>query len=204
MTNYLFQAWSHEASIPLTIAASDFEAAEEVYAEWRRIHAPHWSMRPLEMEKMCDAWLKERPQLADAIRRASEKNLGDCVLYFLDHDAGWIAKPTYSTRIGGIAPAEPLVQCYQVRVEKEGLRGPEVMLFARSEADAYQLYIDWHEEQIGLVGHSYTISPFSRWTLAGEQITLRKEMDLGMVGIAGWSSTGGYHIYPFDHELAGK
>lgn len=203
MTNYLFQAWSHEASIPLTIAASDFEAAEEVYAEWRSIHAPHWSGQSLEMEKMDGAWLKDRPQLADALRRASDKNLSDCVFYFLDHDAGWIAKPTYGTRMGGIAPLEPLVQCFQVRVEKEGLKGPEAMIFARSEADAFQFYIDWHEEQVGPINHPYTLSQFSRWALTGEQTILRKEMDLGMVGIAGWSSTGGYHIYPFDHELAG-
>lgn len=199
MPENVYQAWSDNASVPLTIAATDAETADVVYREWRSIHSLRWSAQPSKIERMDDAWLKDRPQLVDAVRRAVESDRGDCVLYFLGHSAGWLAAPTYSARMGSIAPFEPLVQSFGVRVEKEGMTGLEVMLFARSIEEAIQLYLDWH----GPVHHPYTIRPFSRWTLTGEQTTLREEMDLGMVGVAGWSSEGGYHIYPVDHELAG-
>jgi hypothetical protein len=78
------------------------------------------------------------------------------------------------------------------------------MVFAFDEANAIQQYIDYRESFFGSVTHLYELREFSRWKLTGDQTALRELMDLGVIGIAGWSPTNGWSIYPPDHEMAGE
>lgn len=200
----IFLVWSRESSVPLTIFAPSGSEAFITYQEWVAIHSPGWSRDPALIEEVSYHWLAERPQLAEAVARAIETKMHDAVLLFVNHVAGWLAVPTHAARIGAIAPPEPLVRCYEVRVEKEGLEGVEVMVFAHDPEHTLRLYCEWHETFFGAIDHPYEIREFSRWTLTGDQTVLRDQMDTGCVGIAGWSPTRGWSIYPPDHEMAGE
>lgn len=76
-------------------------------------------------------------------------------------------------------------------------------MFAFDEANAVQQYLDYRENAFGSVPDDFELRVLSRWKLTGEQTILRELMDLGVIGIAGWSSGCGWSIYPPTHEMAG-
>jgi hypothetical protein len=200
MTTNIYQVFSPECTVPLTLFAEDPDDAALTYKEWVSIHMPLWSAVPDQVEAMSDQWLAERPQLAAARERVVVG--GNWVLYFLNHVDGWEALPTYADPTGQIAPFEPSVQYFVA--ESDDDIGGDAELFAHSLADAIQLYIDWYEEAFGRCKHAYTIVPQSRWLLVGEKALLRAEMDLGCTGVAGRTLQDGWHIFPFDHQMAGE
>ena len=94
------------------------------------IYAPTCSLDPARINEVDEEWLGDRPQLLAAVSRGRVARMQDKVMLFVNHRAGWSAVPTHAVSIGAIAPHEPLVQAYEVRVEKEQLQGIEVMVFA--------------------------------------------------------------------------
>jgi len=203
MSTNVFLVWAPESTVPLTVFAPSSEAAVETYTLWAAIHMPTWSHEPIRVQEVAPEWLGDRPQLEAAARRASHTGMHDAVLLFRDHVAGWIAVPAYAERVGAIAPVEPRVRSFEVRVQMDDRWNLAVMVFAESIEEAVQLYIDHCELNGGRVDHAYRVTEFSRWQLGGERRVLREQMDLGMTGVAGWSSERGWAIYPPGHELAG-
>lgn len=204
MSTNVYQACAPELLVPLTIYAPDEDEARDTFALWAAIHQPTWSRQPASLEEVSPEWLAERPQLAKAVDRAKRTAMHDAVLLFRDHESGWFAVEVQQQATGAIAPIEPRVRSFQVRSSVEGPDGLEVIVFAFDLAAAIQQYIDYREEHFGPVTHPYTVEEFSRWTLTGEQTVLRKLMDLGAIGVAGWSPTKGWNIYPPTHPMAGE
>ena len=200
MTTNVYQIWSSTSSAPLTVFAGSADDADLVYREWRSIHCPTWSKDPAQLVAVSQAWLAERPQLATAVDQAKKVPL-DWVFYFLGHEAGWTFRTTYMDTIGVIAPVEPVVRYYLVETDGDG---NQTDVFANSMEDAIQLYIDYYETAFTKCDHAYSITETSRWVLMADKTSLRAEMDRETVGISGWDMRGGWHIYPFDHEMAGE
>ena len=200
MTTNVYQIWSTTCSVPLTVHAGSPDDADLVYREWRSIHGSTWSADPARLVEVSEAWLAERPQLAAAVGQAKKVPL-DWVFYFLGHVEGWTARTTYMDAIGVIAPFEPVVQYYLVETDGDG---DQTHVFASSMEDAIQIYVDYYETAYTKCDHAYTITERSRWLLMGDKTSLREEMDRETVGIAGWDMREGWHIYPFDHEMAGE
>lgn len=204
MTTDVYRVWSRESSVPLTIFAPSADEAALAFREWVSIHMPAWTKEPAKLEEVSAEQLTDEPQLGNAVERAKATGVHDAVMMFTSHDAGWIAVPTFAAQIGAVAPVEPAVRCYEVRVEKEHIQGVEVIVFAYDQEHALQLYQQWHLTFYGACNHPHLLSTFSRWTLTGDQTVLREQMDMGCVGIAGWSPVRGWSIYPADHEMAGE
>ena len=200
MTTNVYKIWSATSSAPLTVLAGNADDADLVYREWRSIHCPTWSKDPAQLVEVSEEWLAERPQLAAAVAQARKVPL-DWVFYFLGHEAGWTFRTTYMDTVGVIAPVEPVVRYYLV--ETDG-NGDQTDVFANSMEDAIQLYIDYSETAFTKCDHAYSITQTSRWVLMGDKTSLRAEMDRETVGISGWDMREGWHIYPFDHEMAGE
>ena len=196
----VYLVWSAGFDLPLTVYAEHTDGADLVYREWRTIHEPSWSRDPWRIEEVSEGWLAERPQLAVEVEKASTQS-GDWVFYFLGHTEGWDARPTFAERAGSIAPPAPPVRYYVVECDAEGA---DAELFAQTIEDAVQLYIDYHTTAYGKCEHQYTLIERSRWLLMGAKMILRTEMDMGLVGVAGWDMRKGWHIYPFDDPMAGE
>lgn len=202
MTIKIFRMFSEGSPIPLTVFASSQEDAKLTYLEWVVIHQPHrpaWSKEPSRVWRLSKKELAARPQLADAARAAARHGL-DSVGYWLGHDRGWIALPTYCDRAGKISPYEPDVRYYLVEAEA----GDDAQVFARDMDEALRLYDIWYRDAYGYHAADCTVRAVSRELLTGDQATLREDMDRGLTGIAGWTLAGGWKIYPPDHELAGE
>ena len=200
MTRNVYQIWSAGSSVALTVFARNAKGAELIYRKWRSVYYPAWSKDPARLVEVSKEWLAERRQLAaEALEGAKAGQ--DLIFYFLGHDAGWTGRPVYMDPVGVIAPLEPIVQYYVVETADDG---DFTEVFAYSYADACQTYIDHYESAYTKCAHKFLVAERSRWLLADDKITLRKEMDRGIVGIAGWDMKEGWHIYPFDHEMAGE
>jgi hypothetical protein len=198
MHTNLFLTFSPESSVPLHIVAKDTDDAREIYTRWVIAHAVPWSHEPAVVREAAAGWLEQQPQLADAVAGAVRLTTST-VLYWTDHHRGWIAKAPEAMPESKIAPIEPLVRVYEV--EDDGL--DQLLVFAHDPTQAIQIYFDWREHWKKPHGPA-TIKPVSRWLLLGPQTVLREQMDIGYIGIAGWSPNEGWGIYPFDHELAGE
>ena len=199
MTRKVYQIWSAGSSVPLTVLAGNADDAEMIYCEWRSIHFLQWSKDPVRVMEVSKEWLADRPQLALEALKATKVGI-DLVFYFRGHGAGWMGRPVYMDPVGAIAPFEPIVHYYVVETADDG---DQTEVFAYSIEDAIQTYIDYYETAKKR-DHPYMFTERSRWLLQGDKLTLRKEMDRGFVGIAGWDAKEGWHIYPFDHEMAGE
>lgn len=105
--------------------------------------------------------------------------------------------------IGAIAPPEPLVRAFEARLEAEGQRGVDALVFALDASHALQLYLDYRRQDWSAGNSRVSILEFSRWELTGSQTRLREEMDMGVTGVAGQSPSGQWRIYPPNHERAG-
>ncbi len=203
MSTNLFLAFSPESSVPLHIVARDLAEATEAYRVWVSVNRPEWSDVPRVIDEVQQHWLDDQPQLDDAVQEA--RRLADAsVLSWIGHAEGWKASLPSEKPTGRLAPIEPIVGAYSVHVDKPLLDGVEVVVFAQNATQALQLYLDWHETFHGKVKHHYTITPFSHWLLVGGQTVLRELMDIGHVGVAGWTPVTGWSIYPADHPLAGE
>lgn len=203
MSTNLFLAFSPESSVPLHIVACDIEQATKAYRVWVSANRPEWSDVPRVIDQVQQHWLDDQPQLDEGVQEAS--SLAEArVLSWIGHAEGWKASRPSEKPTGRLAPIEPIVGAYSVHVDKPLLDGVEVIIFAQNATQALQLYLDWHETWHGKVMHHYTITPFSHWLLVSDQTMLRELMDIGHIGVAGWSPTKGWSIYPFDHPLAGE
>ena len=200
MTRNVYQIWSAGSSVPLTVLAGNPDDADLIYREWRSIHNPAWSKDPARLVEVSKEWLADRPQLALEALEAVKVGI-DLVFYFMGHAAGWTGRPVYMDPVGVISPFEPIMHYYLVETADDG---DLTEVFAYSYEDAIQLYIDYYETAFTKCDHPYMVTERSRWLLLGDKLTLRKEMDRGIVGIAGWDMTEGWHIYPFDHKMAGE
>ena len=199
MTRKVYQIWSAGSSVPLTVLAGNSDDADMIYRKWRSIHFPRWSKDPVRVMKVSKEWLADRPQLALKALKAVKVGI-DLVFYFRGHGVGWTGRPVYMDPVGAIAPFEPISHYYVVESADDGHL---TEVFAYSFEDAIQTYIDYYETAKKRA-HPYMITERSRWLLQGDKLILRKEMDRGIVGIAGWDAKDGWHIYPFDHETAGE
>lgn len=205
MTTNVFLVWAPELTVPLTIYAQTADEARETFALWCAIHQPRWTRVPQRLEEVTEEWLRDRPQLAQAIERARRHSMNDAVLWFHSNEGGWFAIDVHEQmNVGAIAPIEPRVRAFEIKSQIEDMEGVEVMVFAFSPEDAAQMYLDYRETFFGPVEHPFTINEFSRWLLTGGQTHLRDLMEMGVTGIAGWSPASGWGIFPPTHELAGE
>lgn len=203
MTTGIYQIWCAESSVPLTVYANDREDAESAFDIWRSINMSSWSGTVSRLEEMDDEWLRDRPQLKKAVEWARKSDMHNAVLVFRNHEAGWIATPPNSERIGAIAPVEPLVRSFEARIKAEGLEGVDALVFTLDVNHALELYLAYRGEVRVPSDTPIVIREFSRWTLTGGHTRLREEMDVGTFGVAGWAPVTGWKIYPPDHDLAG-
>lgn len=199
MTINVYRIYGEESPVPLTVFASDTNQAEEIYAEWILRHMPGRDDVPDTIEQCIDESFAEFPQLGEAAHEATLKEQGG-VAYWLGHRGGWFVQPASAPRLGEIAPASSSVECYLFIYGENDVR---LYVFANDRDHATELFQEWHKDTFGRPFEQIMFKQISRWTLTEDQVTLREEMDIGMVGISGYSLATGWHIYPPDHIMAG-
>lgn len=200
MSTNVFLIWAPESAVPLTVLARTASDAEDTFAFWCGIHQPHWSMPPAKIEEVTEEWLADRPQLMQLVERPQEQGIPDAAVLFRDH-RGWFAMDVTENPDRAIVPNEPTVRSFSVTTEFDASHGTEVMIFARDVSDALAMYLIYWEKFYGASRHPYVIEEFSRSTLTGDMEILRKQMESGVTGFAGWSPTKGWSIDPLDEVI---
>lgn len=196
MTTNVFEIWSSKSTVPLTVYADDSFEAENAYYMWCLVHRLEWAETPAKLEHKDEQWFAERTQLATAIERAKQVGLHDGVCQWLGHEAGWVVASELSPQLGRIAPPEPVVRCFTVRIEHKGITGVDALVFARTPEQAESIYLQHMRQYKPKRYKSLAVEEFSRWRLLGDQTILREQMDMGMEGIAHRSGQFGWSIYP--------
>jgi hypothetical protein len=200
MTINVYRIYGEESPVPLTVFAIHADQASAIYREWIARNMPNRSPNPTAIELCDERALDEFPQLAEALQQAvDEEKFG--VGYWLGNRGGWFIQPALAPRVGDIAPLVSRIECF-IFVRRES--DDQFLVFAEDRDQANEIFQAWHEAKFGRPFEHVLFKEMSRWLLVDEQLTLREEMDIGMVGIAGWSQADGWHLYPPDHALAGK
>jgi hypothetical protein len=194
MTVQVFEVHDGATGVPLTILADDEAHARSIYAAWVRRHEPSRKATGIGAFRRGGRWLAVREQLAD-LARAGRPG----VAYWLGLERGWTVRSPEDKQVGDLAPYKSSVRFYRV----EDNEGEEKLIFARSSQEALTMFVAWCLDAIGEVAEGFTIRRVSRWTLTGPMLPLREQMDAEIVGVAGWSLSDGWNIYPFDHPFAG-
>jgi len=176
MTNHVYIVTSTAAALPLIVVEPDIKEAEETFLTWASVHEPGWGGGEVRIELMSWIWLAQRPQLAQAVEKASSTGWSG-VAYFISHEAGCEIRAAHNDRIGVIAPYEPEVGYYLIEAAERG--GHDAMVFAHHSDEAIEIYLDWHEHAHGKACLQFTSRPVSRWTLNGQLASLRDDMDRG-------------------------
>ena len=66
--------------------------------------------------------------------------------------------------------------------------------------DAVAAYTVWSLLAWGEMDEFFSVNEMSRWLLRGPQVTLRDDMDAGLLGVGTVCEDGFWRIYPADHE----
>lgn len=183
----VFQIWVETSCIPLTVIAEGYEAAEMLYAEWRRAHDLGDQHDLQQVAQRNADWLADHPQLA---KLAAAGRAG--IAYWVDHRVEWVLAAPSDEPQGQLQPSESPVRYYLIELYSAG----RVMVFATSPQHARDIYLAMHDRAFGTRPRRFTITTASRWLLTGEMAALREEMDAGRVGIAARTEEEGWHIFP--------
>ena len=87
------------------------------------------------------------------------------------------------------------MKCFEVDDEAE-----VVVVFAHTSDHARELFDEWNRRAYGDGGKNATVEEMSRWLLKGPQVTLREDMDVGLIGVGAVCEDGFWRIFPADHE----
>ncbi len=73
-------------------------------------------------------------------------------------------------------------------------------MFAENIETATAFYAHRSMIDYGVVDDKFSVQEMSRWLLCGPMVTLREDMDAGLLGIGSVSADEFWNIYPVDYE----
>ncbi len=190
MTIKVFEFTRSWADVPVTIFASGMSQAEKIYHQWL---STHHADQPADPDNICiynETWVAARPHLAKASALGAS-GIG----YWSSLEHRWMVGEPQSDPLGYLAPPEPSVRYFRAMADE----GDDARVFATNFEEATSLYCAWHLDRWGELPARFTIHIRSRWELAGGLVTLRDDMEEGIVGIAGVEGEF-LRILPPDHE----
>jgi hypothetical protein len=188
------RSWS---AIPIMIVAEDEDHARDFYHMWRHNHAPEQEPEadPIRLGELTAQELQDHPQLAELLDGSRPG-----VAYWYGHEEGWHISHPEGPVLGQLAPPETPVRYYVFESDD----GDDAEVFAMSSEDALLLYYAFHESAFARRPSKVTFNERSRFILASGRPSLLDDMDAGLIGVAGWTTTDGWRIYPPEHEFAGE
>jgi hypothetical protein len=186
----VFVIFSEAIAYPLTIVASGYEEARNIFAEWFEANCDGGDPREPKVTQLSLMQTAMQPQHADLARQGLSG-----VAYWLGHRAGWILAASQEPRKGQIAPPLCDVRCFVFTDEQE-----ELLVFAPTVEAAHSIHVEWNLSNYGERGEFTGAQEVPRWLLQGPQVTLREDMDAGLTGVGSVSEDGLWHIFPADYE----
>lgn len=186
----VYQAHSAIVPTPLTIFATDVAQAARTFQTWAEHHRPKAKAPPAEFRASTLTELALQPQLAVAAG-----TLASGIGYWLGHRAGWVIAAPHESPKGALSPLDTNVRCYSI-IDGDG----EHLVFAENIEAATAHFTHWSLLADGEVDEQFSVHQMSPWLLLGPMVTLREDMDAGLVGIGLVSVDGFWHIYPADYE----
>ncbi|WP_225204454.1 hypothetical protein [Novosphingobium huizhouense] len=190
MNTKIFEFNTRSLPKPLTVCASNFDQASELYGLWSQTHAPFLELGEAEAKvSTWQAMMDVNPQLADAARSGL---VG--VAYWVGHREGWRIAPADAEPAGIIFPLEPPMKCFVFQDDDMG----ELLIIAEARRGAllaYEFYID---DLPGWKNAMCAITEISPWLLTGPKVRLRELMDAGWDGVGVPGENGEWTIIPFE------
>lgn len=186
----VYIAFSDALQTPLTIIANDSNQASQLFDAWVERHRPNADAPAPEFRLLTINEMALQPQLAYAAGAGVPG-----VAYWVNHRAGWLVAAPQDNQKGALAPPETDVRCYSV-IDDDG----EHLVFAENIETATSFFVHWCLITDGAVDDDFSIKEMSRWLLRGPMVTLREDMDAGLLGIGSVSVDDFWRIYPADYE----
>lgn len=185
-----FIAFSDTLQAPLTILARDEKDVRSMFQAWCERHRPEAQEPDAKFRLLTLTEMALKPKLGDAAG-AGVPGLA----YWLNHRAGWVVAAPQDNAKGALAPPEIDVRCFSVN-DDDG----EHLVFAENIEIATAFYAHRSMIDYGVVDDKFSVQEMSRWLLCGPMVTLREDMDAGLLGIGSVSTDEFWNIYPVDYE----
>lgn len=186
----VFQIASEVAPAPLTVIAADDGGASGIFSTWFERHHPEEVVGKARVRAVGANELALQPQLTDTVARGVEG-----VAYWCGHRLGFYVAAPHEVQLGALRPASTPVKCFEVDDEAEVL-----IVFAHTSEHARELFGEWNRLAYGDSGENATVEEMSPWLPRGPQVTLREDMDMGLIGERSVCEDGFWRIFPAGYE----
>lgn len=197
MELHVYRITRNWSAIPIMVLAEYEEHAIELHDAFCRTHFP--SRFDIDeypsAHELDERELEDHPQLAELI-----EDSGPGIAFWIAHEEGWHTGKPEGPMLGRLAPPDTPVRYYVFESDD----GDDAEVFAVSGEDALLIYYAYHEAAFARRPSKVTFKERSRFTLLDGRAALRDDMDAGLTGVAGWTLTEGWRVYPPEHALAGE
>ena len=180
---------------PTYIAAASEDDARRVFVEFMTHRAPFHRGEIRHVSEPGANWLANRPQLSAAINDANDRGEAG-VAWWLGHREGWLVQRAAAQPAGSLSAQAPDVRYYRLDDDK----GLDVAVFAFDKDEAVLIFQIWHMTMFGRYREAFSIRRVSPWLLIGDQLSLRENMHIGLVGIGAQLANGDWRIVQPDED----